>query len=91
MYSVSIDKKDVPKKTKRANIGFGDVVSKTVHNFMASDDECIELIDDTGIWANSNNFRRSFQSYLDDHNIKKVNVTIRGDRVFLLKIIDEEK
>ena len=85
MYFTPIDEKDIPKKTRRVTSCQSDIVSRTVMQFMFGDDDCAELFDDGGIWANSNNFRRSFQSYLDDHNIKDIIVTIRGDRVFLIK------
>ncbi|MBR5355768.1 MAG: hypothetical protein IK121_02480 [Lachnospiraceae bacterium] len=85
MHFEPIDRKDIPKKTKRVGPVLGDLVSTTVNAFIASEHECAEIVDDWGVWANSNNFRRSFQSYLDDHNIKQIMVTIRGDRVFLIK------
>lgn len=61
-------------------------VRKTVMNFIESSAICIEVIDNEGLWANSNNFRRSFQSYVDGHRLRsRVIVTIRGNRVFLIK------
>ncbi len=61
------------------------LVRETTENFLRSSSKSIELIDDEGLWANSNNFRRSFQSYLDNHYIESAFVTIRGNRVFLIK------
>lgn len=61
------------------------VVRDTVESFKRSSARNIEIIDDEGLWANSNNFRRSFQSYLDAHDITSICVTIRGNRVFLMK------
>ena len=58
----------------------------TVINFIDSQAICIEVIDNEGLWANSNNFRRSFQSYVDSHRLRsRITVTIRGNRVFLIK------
>lgn len=61
------------------------IVKDTVQNFTRCSARCIEIIDDEGLWANSNNFRRSFQNYLDINCIESVIVTIRGNRVFLIK------
>lgn len=61
-------------------------VKETIQNFIRSSRKCIEVIDDEGLWANSNNFRRSFQHYVDYHGYRKsIEVTIRGNRVFLIK------
>lgn len=61
------------------------VVKDTIDSFKRSSARNIEIIDDEGLWANSNNFRRSFQSYIDAHDITSITVTIRGNRVFLIK------
>jgi len=61
-------------------------VRKTVEDFVQSSAICIEVIDNEGLWANSNNFRRSFQSYVDSRRLRsRIIVTIRGNRVFLIK------
>ena len=61
-------------------------VEETVQNFVRSSRKCVEVIDDEGLWANSNNFRRSFQSYVDSRRLRScITVTIRGNRVFLIK------
>lgn len=61
-------------------------VCKTVMNFIESSAVCIEVIDNEGLWANSNNFRRSFQAYVDSRQLRScITVTIRGNRVFLIK------
>lgn len=86
MIIKTIRKNEIPKarikvdtKIKRA------LIEETVENFKKSSARNIEVIDDEGLWANSNNFRRSFQSYIDRHSINSVSVTIRGNRVFLMK------
>ena len=61
------------------------IVKDTIESFRASSANAIEVIDDEHLWANSNNFRRSFQSYLNNNNITSAFVTIRGNRVFLIK------
>jgi len=61
------------------------IVKDTVQNFTRCSAQCIEVIDDEKLWANSNNFRRSFQNYLDINCIESMTVTIRGNRVFLIK------
>lgn len=61
-------------------------VRRTVEEFIQSSAICIEVIDNEGLWANSNNFRRSFQSYVDSRRLRSyITVTIRGNRVFLIK------
>lgn len=61
-------------------------VRRTVEEFVQSSAICIEVIDNEGLWANSNNFRRSFQSYVDSRRLRsRIIVTIRGNRVFLIK------
>lgn len=61
-------------------------VRKTVMSFIESGAICIEVIDNEGLWANSNNFRRSFQAYVDSRRLRsRIIVTIRGNRVFLIK------
>lgn len=61
-------------------------VCQTVKDFIDSNMISIEVIDNEGLWANSNNFRRSFQSYVDSRRLRsRIIVTIRGNRVFLIK------
>lgn len=86
MIIKTIKKKEIPmpylkvnSKIKRA------LIKETVENFKRSSAKNIEVIDDEGLWANSNNFRRSFQNYLDNNYIITISVTIRGNRVFLMK------
>ena len=76
--------KEIPPKQK-GYISKRNLVSDTVERFMRSSRKSVELIDDDGLWSNSNNFRRSFQSYLNTNCITEVVVTIRGNRVFLIK------
>ena len=61
------------------------LIEETIENFKRSSARNIEVIDDEGLWANSNNFRRSFQNYIDHHEIESIQVTIRGNRVFFIK------
>jgi hypothetical protein len=61
-------------------------VCQTVEDFIDSSMISIEVIDNEGLWANSNNFRRSFQQYVDSRRLRsRIIVTIRGNRVFLIK------
>ena len=69
----------VDKKIKKK------IIVETIDSFKRSSAICIEVIDDEGLWANSNNFRRSFQSYLERYHHDSILVTIRGNRVFLIK------
>ena len=88
---------DIPKKSSARRFADdmeckSDVISTVVNSFVASDNECVECFDDAGIFANSNNFRRSFQRCIERRRIKGIYVTIRGDRVFLVRkgVLDDE-
>lgn len=80
-----IKTEDIPLKQKGYKRTKGKEVKKIVDNFIKSTANSVEVIDDENLWDNSNNFRRGFQMYLNSHNITAVAVTIRGDRVFLIK------
>lgn len=80
-----IKTEDIPLKQKGYKRTKGKEVKKIVDNFIKSTANSVEVIDDENLWDNSNNFRRSFQRYLNAHYITAIAVTIRGDRVFLIK------
>lgn len=86
MIIKTIKKKEIPAANIPVNSKIKrELIKETVENFRRSSAKNIEVIDDEKLWANSNNFRRSFQSYIDHHEIESVQVTIRGNRVFLMK------
>lgn len=80
-----IKTEDIPLKQKGYSRTKGKEIKKIVDDFIKSTANSIEIIDDENLWDNSNNFRRSFQRYLNAHCITAIAVTIRGDRVFLIK------
>lgn len=80
-----IKTENIPLKQKGYSHTKGKEIEKVVDNFIKSNANSIEIIDDENLWDNSNNFRRSFQSYLNTNCITAIAVTIRGDRVFLIK------
>ena len=80
-----IKTEDIPLKQKGYSRTKGKEIKKIVDDFIKSTANSIEVIDDENLWDNSNNFRRSFQRYLNTHYITAIAVTIRGNRVFLVK------
>lgn len=80
-----IKTENIPLKQKGYSRTKGKEIEKIVENFKKSNANSIEVIDDENLWDNSNNFRRGFQRYLNSHYITAIAVTIRGDRVFLIK------
>lgn len=85
MITKRIKTEDIPLKQRGYDHKKGKGIEKVVDNFMKSTANSVEVIDDEGLWDNSNNFRRGFQKYLNTNNITAVAVTIRGNRVFLIK------
>ena len=86
MIIKTVKAREIPVANVRVNSKIKHtLIKETVENFKRSSMRNIEVIDDEGLWANSNNFRRSFQSYLDNNYITAISVTIRGNRVFLIK------
>jgi hypothetical protein len=86
MIIKTIKAKEIPSANIRTNSRLKKcIVKDTVESFKRSSARNIEVIDDEGLWTNSNNFRRSFQAYLNAHDITSMYVTIRGNRVFLIK------
>lgn len=100
MHTCSIAPTDIPRKRSVRKISDGadagynkhDLVSVVINSFIASDDECIECFDDAGVFANSNNFRKSFQNCIKRRRIKGIYATIRGNRVFLVRegVLEDE-
>lgn len=60
-------------------------IRNIINAFIASNHQAVEVFYDECEYANTNNFRKSFQNTLDSMNITSIHVTIRGNRVFLVK------
>ncbi len=81
MRTKAIKKNEIPGKTisKRDR-----QIYEILKGFSYSYDECIEVIDDENAYANGNNLRRAIQYFIALHGFG-MDVTIRGDRVFVIK------
>ena len=81
-----IDRKDIPESYKTENKRKRNNDGRLLHvvlEFNSNDTDCIEVFADG--YANGNNLRRAIEQYIDAFGLDKINVTIRGNRVFLLK------